>query len=189
MRSNPVMLIHRKKGSPEGGRPRESGAKRRKNSSIYSPWLPRIIPLLPVSIGGDRTCFSHPHLSVAPICTLQGQTGPGVTAEGSSGSSSLEGPASAQSIPTTRKLQIHLQIPPLEVLGMTWSICSLVKGEKVELFQSLLSADLTMTQPGDLVNVQRKISLLFNIPHNVHPIQLVNRIMKCQCWKCRDNSI
>lgn len=72
---------------------------------------------------------------------------------------------------------------------MTWSICSLVKGEKVELFQSLLSADLTMTQPGDLVNVQRKISLLFNIPHNVHPIQLVNRIMKCQCWKCRDNSI
>lgn len=56
-------------------------------------------------------------------------------------------------------------------------------------FPILLFADLPVTQPGDLVNVQRKISLLFNILHNVHPIQLVNRIMTCRRWECGDNSI
>lgn len=81
--------------------------------------------------------------------------------------------------PDSQGPQTHVQIPTSQVSGMTWWICSFIKVEKVKSFLTLLFywPDYDTAQGCGLC--QRKISLLFNILHNVHPIQLVNRIMKC----------
>lgn len=145
------------------------------------PSLHEDIPPVLVSLEGPG--LSGPDL--ASTFVPQSSRQPGRAAEGSPRTPSLKDPASARSIlPGSRSLgtaQLHQ--------GSGWRRSAHPGRGEGKPFPILLFADLPVTQPGDLVNVQRKISLLFNILHNVHPIQLVNRIMTGRRWKCGDNSI